>query len=132
MSFEEDIIAKYGPTLAGRLYWDTAPEGWQAEQMDAVFGIMQQVGGKRQEYVDDKDQPEYLNARVQLVLWGRRRIEVSNKMRELQAVVMASNTPDFYAGVLGEPVGDNNEALKLRGSRQDFSFWYKNPLFVGP
>lgn len=131
MSFEEDFITKYGPTLANRLYWDHSPEGWNANDMDAVFGIAQHTGGRRQTYVDDKEQPEFLNARVQIVLWGRRRIEVSNKMRELQGVIMDSNLPEFYAEVMGEPVGDSNEVLKIRGSRQDFSFWFKNPLFVG-
>jgi hypothetical protein len=131
MSFEEQIIATYGPIFNMRLYWDQSPQGWVAANMEEPFGILQAVGGRRQEYVDDKEQPEYLNARVQLSVWGRHRIAVSNKMREMQAAVMASNTPEFYATVIGEPVGDSNETLSLRGSRQDFSFWYKNPLFVG-
>lgn len=132
MSFETDMISFYGTTMAGRLYWDTAPQGWQPQQMDAPFAIMQQVGGKRQNYVDDKEQPEFCNARVQIFMWGRRRTDVSQKMRELTAAIMASNSPDFYASVEGEMMGDSNEVLDLRGSRQDFSFWYRNPLFVGP
>lgn len=130
MSFEEDIIAKYGPTMANRLYWDESPKGWKPEQMDLPFGILQQVGGRRSTYVDDKEQPEFLNARLQLIIWGRQRIAVNNKMRELVGVVMASNLPEFYANIEGEMVADSNEVLALRGSRQDFSFWYKNPLYV--
>jgi hypothetical protein len=130
MSFEEDIITKFAATFAGRLYWDTAPDGWQVPQMDAPFGIIQQVGGKALTYVDEKEEPEYLNARLQLFVWGKQRIAVNNKLREFVSTVRASNLPDFYAIVSGEAVNESNEVLKLRGSRQDFSFWYKNPMYV--
>lgn len=132
MSFETDMITKYGPTLAGRLYWHETPDNWQPADRNAPFCIMQQVGGKRQTYVDDKEQPEYLNARIQFFMWGSNYMSVAEKMRELQAVIMASNEPEFYAEIIGEPVSDSNDVLKLRGSRQDVGFWWKNPLFVGP
>jgi Protein of unknown function (DUF3168). len=130
MSFETDFIAKYAALFNGRLYWDESPEGWTAEQRAAPFAIAQQVGGSNRQYVDDKEQPEFLNARVQVDVWGSRRMEVSDAMRSFVAAVMQSNTADWYAREMGEVIGDHNEVLKLRGSRQDFNFSFRNPRYV--
>jgi hypothetical protein len=130
MSLETDLIEKYGALFTDRLWWDEIPPGLTAEQRKAPFGILQQVGGTERQYVDDTEQPEFLNARVQLYVWGARRNEVSDKLREFNAAVKASNTADWYARQMGEPVGDSNEVLALRGSRQDFSFTYRNPHYV--
>lgn len=130
MSLESEVIALYAASLSNRLWWDEMPDGMTAAQRDAPFGILQQVGGANRQYVDDKEEPEFLTARVQLVIWGKVRIEVSNAMRNFASLVRASNTVNWYARESGEPVGDHNEALKLRGSRQDFIFTYRNPNFV--
>lgn len=130
MSLETDFIAKYAPLLNGRLWWDEMPDGMTADDRIAPFGVAQQVGGVSRQYVDDKEEPEFLNARVQLSIWGASRIAVSDAMRNFASDVRASNTADWYAREIGEPVGDSNEVLKLRGSRQDFSFTFRNPRFV--
>lgn len=131
MSFETDIIAKYQQVFNERLWWDTAPDGMTAQDREAPFGVLQIVGGDHRQYVDDTEQPEFLNARVQLFVWGARRIEVSDAMEDFIAEVKASNTADWYAREMGRPVGDSNEVLALRGSRLDFSFTYRNPRYQG-
>lgn len=131
MSFETDVIAKYQGIFNERLWWDEMPQGMTANDRIEPFGILQQVGGVERQYVDDTEQPEFLNARVQLTIWGARRIAVSEAMREFNAEVKNSNTADWYARQMGEPVGDSNEVLALRGSRQDFSFTYRNPRYQG-
>lgn len=132
MSLEADLIAKFGPLFNGNLHWDTTPDGWKPVSGQPPLAIMQRVGGPRRQYVDDKEQPEFLRARVQFWVWGASSIAVAEKMEALQAAVMNSNTIDFYGQVIGEPMGDSNEVLKLRGLRQDFMFAWRNPLFVGP
>lgn len=131
MSIESDIISKYGALFAGRLWWDETPDGLTTEERQAPFAIAQEVGGADRQYVNDKEEPEFFSARVQLVVWGARRLEVSAKMDDFAAAVRASNSADWYARELGRPVGDSNEVLKLRGSRQDFSFTYRNPRYQG-
>lgn len=132
MSFETDFISKYSSVFNNRLWWDESPDGMTAQERVDPFAIMQVVGGSDRQYVDDKEQPEFLNARVQVVVWGARRIDVSDKMREFVAAVKDSNTTDWYAREMGAQIGDSNEVLKLRGSRQDFSFTFRNPRYVGP
>jgi hypothetical protein len=132
MSFETDMIAKYGAVFSGRVWWDEIPDGMTADQRAAPFAILQQVGGTTRQYIDDKEQPEFLTARVQVVVWGARRVDVSAKLRDFDAAVKDSNTATWYARSMGEQVGDSNEVLKLRGSRQDFSFTFPNPHYPGP
>lgn len=129
MSFETDIIAKYEAAIGGRLYWDTAPTSWTPDQMIAPFCIMQLVGGDYRMYVDGTEH-EFLNARVQFFVWGRERIAVSDAMRSLSHAIAESGAIDWIVLPSGAPSGDYNDVLKLRGSRQDFGFWFKNPLYV--
>lgn len=129
MSFETDIILKYASSLGGRMYWDTTPVNWIANDMAAPFAIVQTVGGKSLAYID-KGLHEFLNQRVQFSIWGANRIAVSNAARSLAAAVNLSNTATWITMPEGEQGGDFNEVLKLRGSRQDFGFWFLNPHYV--
>lgn len=133
MSLETEVIAKYaGLFTESRLWWDETPDGMAVTDRMAPFGILQEVGGSNRQYVDDTEEPEFITARVQLTIWGSRRVEVSDAMRNFNTALRASNTADWYARASGEAVGDNNEVLKLRGSRQDFIFTYRNPNFATP
>ena len=129
MSFETDIIAKYAPAIGGRLYWDSTPRSWGVDDMQTPFCIMQTVGGESPRYIDNKVH-EFLKERVQFFVWGANRVAVSNAMRTLANAIAVSSTAEWVTIVSGGPSGDWNEVLKLRGQRQDFEFWYKNPLYV--
>lgn len=131
MSLESDFITKYGPVFANRLWWDETPDNMTAADRMAPFAIVQQVGGQERQYVNDKEEPEFLAARVQVNVWGARRIEVSEALRTFVSAVRASNSIDWYARPAGEAAGDHNEVLKLRGSRQDFMLHYRNPRYQG-
>lgn len=127
MSLESDFIAKIGPAINGRMYWDEAPNDWNPADRKAPFAVVQQVGGTPRNYVTG-EVSGVLNARLQVNVWGERRSEVSDAIRKIAAaVVLANNGTDFVTTVLGEPITDVSEVLGLRGSLQDFSIWYKNP-----
>ncbi|HEX8586170.1 MAG TPA: hypothetical protein VF680_17390 [Allosphingosinicella sp.] len=127
MGFEADVITKYESVFGGRLFWDTSPEGWTTTDRNAPFGIVQQVGGVERIYLDNT--PSALaNARLMFWVWGARRTEVCDALRALRKAVLDSNTATWVATPEGAPSHDFNEALKLRGSRQDFSIWYPDPL----
>ena len=128
MSFETDLAALMLPLFdAQHFHFDTTPEGAVPA---GTFCVAQQVGGRDAWYVDNT-LPEWSNARMQFVVWGGPRIDVSNKARALRSL-FADNAANgtFYIAPLGAAVSDTNDVLKLRGSRQDFTFWYKDPYAV--
>lgn len=129
MSFEENIIAKYAPVFGGRLYWDTTPREWGPGNMQVPFCIVSQVGGQYRKYVDNTEH-EFLNADLQFFAWGNNRVAVSNAVRDLSKAIIESGTTTWITMTSGAPSGDYNEVLKLRGQRQDFGFWFLNPLYV--
>lgn len=131
MSFTDDIILKYAPTLSGRMWWDEMPAALAASLVNpsgdvAPFAIVEQVGGVVRQYVDG-DPSEWQNARVQITVWGTRRRDVDAALDTLALVIQASGSATWNARPEGAKMHDANEVLKLRGSRQDFVFWYKNP-----
>lgn len=125
MTFRADVIAKYKAVFAGRLYFDTSPEGWTPEQMVAPFCIINQVGGEERRYIDNTLH-EFGNADLQFFTWGARLDEVDAAMRALSAAIAASSTDTFVTISYGAATSDYNDILKLRGLRQTFGFWYKN------
>lgn len=123
MSFEADIVTKFGPAFGGRIFFDTAPDGWTAAQMAAPFCIVNQIGGSERWYTDNS-RAELQNVHLQFFVWGARREEVSAAARAFRAAAAASNASDFIVIPTGALTSDYNEALKLRGIRQDFIFWH--------
>lgn len=123
MSFEADIIAKYGPMFNGRVYFDTAPDGWTPAQMAEPFCIVNQVGGDERWYIDNT-RADLQRAHLQFFVWGARREEVAAAANAFRDAAAASSTSDFIVIPTGAVVSDFNEALKLRGTRQEFVFWH--------
>jgi hypothetical protein len=129
MSFETDLTALLSPLFNGLFWFDTAPDDFNPADAQANFCIAQQVGGTDKWYIDNS-RPGMQNARMQLYVWGPRRIEVADTARALRKVIADSITSEWITMPYGAAVSDYNEVLKLRGSRQDFGFWYKDPLVV--
>lgn len=115
MSIEAQLTALLGPLVNGRCYPDTAPEV-------ATFPLIiyQQVGGVAAEYLDqtptDKD-----NARMQVVVWSRTRLEASAIARAARLAILGSN---LIAKTLGAPISLHQEQLNIYGTRTDFSLWF--------
>ena len=115
MSLEATLYSLLGPLVSGRCYPDVSPDG-------AAFPLIiyQQVGGQAVDYVEakvaDKD-----NARVQVHVWSKNRLEASQIARSARVALVEG---DAKATTLGAAVALYDEALKLYGSRQDFSVWY--------
>lgn len=129
MSLEADLIDKYKAIFNGRLWFDTMPEG--VSNITDVFCVISFVGGRDRWYVDNT-LPDMQNARVQFTVWGARREEVNAAADALRKAVAESNTVDFITSPFGAKVSDWNDILKLRGARQDFGFWFKDPLAAAP
>ena len=114
MSIEADLKTALAAVAGGRVYPDVADS--------QVFPLIvyQQVGGDVIEplecVVPDKD-----NARIQVVVWSKTRLEASSVARQAR-VALVQGTLKAYT--FGAPVSLYDEVLKLYGSRTDYGIWY--------
>lgn len=115
MSLELSVMGILGPLIGNRVYPDVAPD-------DPVFPLIiyQNVGGVPYEYVD-QTLPEHDNARLQLVVWSKSRLEASTVSRNARLAMLGSQ---LTVKTLTVAVSLFNEDLKLYGSRTDFGIWY--------
>ena len=114
MSLEATIYGALAPLVGGRCYPDVSPDGAARPLI-----IYQQVGGQAIDYVEakvaDKD-----NARVQVHVWATTRLEASQIARAARVALVEG---EAEATTLGAAVSLYDDAMKLYGSRQDFSIW---------
>ena len=61
------------------------------------------------------------NARVQVNVWGETRLAVSQLAGAVEDALRL--TAALQTSVLAQPVAEVDEETRLRGTRQDFSFW---------
>lgn len=114
MSIEASIKSALGSLVGNRVYPDTTPD-------NPVFPLIvyQQVGGMALETLDstlcDLD-----NARMQIVVWAKTRLEATTLARSARQAMVGTLKATTY----GAPVSKYEEALKLYGNRTDFSVWY--------
>ncbi|MEV8518670.1 DUF3168 domain-containing protein [Dyella marensis] len=114
-TLEAALAALLGPLVAGRIYPDTAPD-------DPEFPLIiyQQVGGKAYQYLEKK-LPDYRHARMQIMVWSKRRLEASRISLEVGRLIIES---PLIAESYGEPAWMPNDVLHIRGTRQDFGIWF--------
>jgi len=115
VSLETSLFALLGPLVNGAAYPDVTAE-------PAVFPciVYQQVGGKAFDYVE-KTLPEHDNARVQVLVWAKTRLEASTVMRQARATIIGSS---LDARTVAAPISQYHEYLALFGARQDFDINY--------
>ena len=115
MMIEPLIFDALSPLVSGRVYPDVA-----LDECDRPYITYQQVGGSAINFVE-VTLPDKRNSRVQINVWADSRLEASvlagQVENALRAVVVLQTT------VLGASVSVYDMETKLRGSRQDFSFW---------
>ncbi|OZI31735.1 hypothetical protein CAL29_28085 [Bordetella genomosp. 10] len=107
-----DIV---GPLVGGRVFPDSA-----AGDTKLPFVIYQKVGGVDPVFLDGT-LPDKENARVQVVVWARKRTEASTLMRQIKETLCGAPT---LAQPAGPAVSRSDDVTKFLGSQQDFSIWY--------
>lgn len=115
MTIDEMLFATLKGLVGDRMYPDVAPE-----EVGRPYIVYQQVGGPAINFLDNTTIPSKKRARYQITIWGETRaavaalaVSVENAVRvvtALQPVVEAA------------PVSLYDEATRLRGSMQDFTF----------
>lgn len=115
MSLASDVYDKLKGLCGGRVYPDTSPD-----TITAPFIVFQSVGGEPVNFTEQAV-PDSANARVQIEVWSKTRLEADATMLAVrQAIIQA----DWPAALVGEPVAEYEPYTKLYGSRADFSVWY--------
>ncbi|MDC8756260.1 DUF3168 domain-containing protein [Janthinobacterium fluminis] len=116
MILEPQIVDALKTMVAGRVYPDVAAEG-----AAAPYITYQQVGGDAINFVEGTS-PGTENARVQVNVWAPSRLVASALGRQIEDALRAASA--LQTTVLGARVATYDTETKLRGTRQDFSFWY--------
>jgi hypothetical protein len=115
MSLESLIFDALKGLVSNRVYPDLAPEG-----EPPPYIVYQQVGGNPTNFTEGTS-PALKNGRVQVAVWSTTRVQASTLMDQAAAALRA--TTALNTTVLYEKVSDYDSDTKLRGARQDFSFW---------
>lgn len=116
MTVEALIVSALSALVGGRVYPDLAPD-----PVSTPYIVYQQVGGRPVNFVDSATLPSKANGRFQITVWSATRLEVAALSKAAADVLRAD--AGLQTTVLGQPVADYDAVTKLRGSRQDFSFW---------
>lgn len=125
MSKNEDksIYAEVRSLLAslveGRCYSDVTPD---APEFPLI--IYQVVGGEAIDFYE-RTVANTENYRVQVYVWGARRLEVEQLMRMARKQLVEHSANFESLITLGQATDEYNETLKIYGSRQDFSAWLR-------
>jgi hypothetical protein len=114
VGIEASIKTALVSVAGGRVYPDVPPD-------NPTFPLIvyQQVGGDVINPLECTD-PNLDNARIQVWVWSKTRLEASSVMRQVRVALTGS----LKAFALGAPVSDYQSDTKLYGSRTDFSIWY--------
>jgi hypothetical protein len=114
MSLEASLLTLLGTLVSGRVYPDVTPP-------NAPFPLIvyQQVGGTAYDYADNTI-PGEDNARMQVVVWSKTRLEATSISRQARTALVSN----LSAQTIGAPVSIYDSDMKLYGSRTDYGISY--------
>lgn len=118
MTIEASIFDSLKGLVGNRVFPDVAPP-----TTAKPFIVYQQIGGSAVNFVDSTS-PSKKNGRFQVAVWGNTRAEVSALARSIEDTLRGNAA--LQTSVVSAPVADYEQETGLRGSRQDFSFWFTN------
>ncbi|WP_313332185.1 DUF3168 domain-containing protein [Comamonas sp.] len=86
------------------------------------FVVYQQITGDVINPIAN-DVPDLRNSRMQITVWSKSRIRANELSRQIEDLLRTTEL--FQARPETALTNDFDEEVKLRGSRQDFSIWWK-------
>ncbi len=116
MSVESVIYDTLKGLVSNRVFPDVAPK-------DTItpYITYQQVGGAAINFLK-QEVPSKMNSRFQINVWSKTRLE-AKAIAELASGALRLET-QLQTTVIGEGTATYDELTTLRGTRQDFSFWF--------
>lgn len=116
MSVEQAIYNALRGLVANRVYPDVAPES-----ATRPYLTYQQVGGQAVNFLDPTA-PSMSNGRFRVNVWADTRAGAAALAGMVEATLR--DTPALQTTVLTAPMAMADAETKLRGTSQDFSFWF--------
>jgi len=113
---EVDLANALNPLVGNRVYPDLATD----PNVVTPFIVYQQVGGRPVNFIEGQGS-ELKNARVQISVWGKTRLEVMTLIRQVENTMVQS---PLFGTVEGGAIAAYSESTKMRGAHQDFSVWF--------
>lgn len=115
MSVESTLFDALKTLVSNRVYPDIAPEN-----ATRPYITYQQVGGLPVNFVDTATVPSKRNSRFQINVWADTRAAAATLAGQVETALRGAAP---HTTVLGAPVALFDLETRLRGTRQDFSFW---------
>ena len=115
MTLDTSIYSLLGPLVGGECY----PNKTGPNPAYPLI-IYQGVGGVAIDFLDQSAAPDD-NARVQVIIWSRTKLEASALAKQVRDVLLGSS---MRVKTMAAAISMSNHLLDLYGSRQDFSIWY--------
>lgn len=100
--------------LCARVFPDIAPSGTARP-----YVVFQQVGGQSLNPLDGSS-PGLSRPRMQVMVWAGTRLQASDLMRDIEAVLRPS---PINARPVSALISRYDETSQLRGAMQDFLIW---------
>lgn len=116
MSVETIIFESLRALVNDRVFPDVAPE-----QTPRPYITYQQVGGESVNFIDSAV-PSKKNGRFQINVWADSRLDAAPLSRLVEDTLRGITA--LQPTALGSPIARYDEETKLRGTTQDFSFWF--------
>lgn len=114
MSLETSLYTTLSP-ICPRVFPDIAPA-----TTATPYVTWQQVGGSSMVYTEGT-LPDKRNARIQINVWAKTRIEANALCMQIESTLCAS--PLFQAEPAGALLAAIDDDTDLRGAMQDFYVW---------
>lgn len=116
MSLDSRLKNLLAPLVSGRVYPDVTPD-----KPEFPLIVYQGVGGQEQWYVEGRRR-EKRHRRVQIHVWAETRLQAEAIADQVATALCESDFPAVEP--YGAPTDLYEEAIKKRGTRQDFGIWY--------
>jgi hypothetical protein len=119
MMFEQALSVLLSSLVGGRIYWTTTPDGYL---FNNTMIVLQQVGGKGNQYVNNESLPTHKHARIQVTVLGPSKLVVAPLARSVEDAILQSS---FVAEIYSAQIDLYDPDLKAFGTTQQFGFWYQ-------
>jgi hypothetical protein len=116
MTIEAELCSVLLGIVGGRIFPDVAPEG-----TPVPYVTYQAVGGEPINFLSG-EAPGKTNARMQVNVWAKTRIEASELGAQVEDAIRAAT--DLQPEALTGRIATYDKTTQYRGTMQDFSLWH--------
>jgi hypothetical protein len=116
VTIEAKLFTVLGPLASNRVYPDIAPEN-----TTLPYVTYQQIGGQAIQYLENT-RPVQRRTSFQINVWAATRVAAAALAEQIATALLAD--VELATAIDGEPTARFEEETGLRGTMQDFTFFY--------